>query len=143
MKMAILLVSHAGLAEGMRAATEFVAGKQAHFYALGLDEDGVEIFKNKLLARFKQLEQEVTQLVILCDIPSGSPGSSAFVLAQQIGLEVKMIAGMNLALVLEVVLMREVKDFSLLVFDAVNSALASITIMEETNQEEEIDIDVF
>lgn len=136
MKTGILLVSHSNLANGMKAATEFVAGEQKHFYAIGLDSSGIETFKKNLLLTLKQLEQEARNLIIICDIPSGSPGVNALVLANETSLTTKVISGMNLALVLELILMREFKEPDTLATDAINSAIASISIL---NLEDELE----
>lgn len=137
MKTGILLVSHSNLANGMKTATEFVSGEQEHFYALGLDSSGIEAFKNKLLVTLKQLEQEVTNLIIICDIPSGSPGANALVLANETSLTTTVISGMNLALILDLVLMREFKETDSLVADAINSAITSITILDTEDEPEQ------
>lgn len=136
MKTGILLVSHSNLAIGMKAATEFVAGEQEQFYAIGLDSSGIETFKKNLQLTLIQIEQEVTNLIIICDIPSGSPGANALVLANETSLPTKVISGMNLALILELVLMRELKELDTLVADAVNSAIASISILNLEDERE-------
>lgn len=138
MKTGILLVSHANLAKGMKTAAEFVAGEQKQFYAIGLGNSGIESFKTQLRLTLQQLEQDVTKLIIISDIPSGSPGANALVLANETSLPTRVLSGMNLALILEIVLMRELKELDVLVSDAINSSRASITVLDlevEPNQE--------
>ncbi len=51
-------------------------------------------------------------MIIVCDIPSGSPGTNAYDILVQTGMEVEMLSGMNLAMLLDMILMREGKNSS-------------------------------
>ncbi|MGG5359646.1 MULTISPECIES: PTS sugar transporter subunit IIA [unclassified Enterococcus] len=137
MKISVLLVSHSGLAEGMKKAAEFIAGEQENFYAVELDADGIEKFRETVKKRINEAMQ-TEEWIIISDIPSGSPGANVLDLAVSEKLLFKMYSGMNLALVLETLLSRENKTSEALAKDAILTGKESIVDMltEEEDEEE-------
>lgn len=133
----ILLVSHARLAHGMKTAIEFVAGEQENLFSLGLEEAGVASFRTELEKMIAGISDEITQMLIVCDIPAGSPGTTAYEVLAQTNLEVEMVSGMNLAMLLELVLMREGKEFQQLLTDGIKAGKESIDRMDFSDEEVE------
>lgn len=95
----IILISHNRLAEGMKRAVEMIAGPQANLECLGL-MPGEQ--PDALIDIFKQTIQPEQNIIILADIVGGSMCNAAMALLPL--PNVRIIGGMNLALVLEVVL---------------------------------------
>ncbi|WP_317914705.1 hypothetical protein [Carnobacterium maltaromaticum] len=141
MTIALVLVSHSELAAGMKAATEFVAGPQDNFYAVGLKEAGIESYRLELQELFLKLKKTVDSVIVISDIPAGSPGANALVVGQESQLMIEFVSGMNLALVLEFILTRETKSLDDLLKDGMDNARESIQqaqlqVVSESGEEE-------
>ncbi|MBO0451104.1 MULTISPECIES: PTS sugar transporter subunit IIA [Enterococcus] len=126
----VLLVSHSKLAHGMKKAVEFVAGEQKSFFSLGLEEAGIASYREELEKLADHLPTEIKQLLIICDIPAGSPGANAYDVFSQTKLEVEMLSGMNLAMLLDMILMRDGKNFQDLITDGLKAGKESIDRMD-------------
>lgn len=132
----VLLASHSKLAHGMKAAVEFVAGEQKNFFSLGLEEAGVATYRAELEKLAGSLPTEIKQMLIVCDIPAGSPGTNAYDVFAQTELEVEMLSGMNLAMLLDMILMRDGKEFQQLISDGIKAGKESIDRMDFSDEDE-------
>ena len=101
----ILIVSHGSFAAGLLSAVELIAGKQEKVTTIGLHhEDGVEEFETKVNQALEDLDDGDGVLVFV-DILGGTPSNVIFrSLAKR---EFKAIAGMNMAMVVQAVMMRD------------------------------------
>lgn len=132
----VLLVSHSKLAHGMKSAIEFVAGEQGNLFAIGLEEAGVASFRVELEKLVASLPTDIKQMSIVCDIPAGSPGTNAYDILTQTDLEVEMISGMNLAMLLDMILMRDGKEFQQLIDDGIKAGQESIGRMDFSEEDD-------
>ncbi|MFD1899458.1 PTS sugar transporter subunit IIA [Enterococcus termitis] len=123
MNTRIILVSHFGLASGIKKALEFIVGVQKEVYTIELDEEGIEAFKEKCRLLSKDSFEGTT--IIVSDLPAGSPGATAFSLLNGTG-DVRLISGMNLPLLLDLVLSSSVKTIDALIPEAISSAKEAI-----------------
>lgn len=131
----VLLVSHSKLAHGMKTAVEFVAGEQENLFSIGLEETGIASFRTELKSLVERLSKEIRQLIIVCDIPAGSPGTNAYDVFAQTDLEIEMLSGMNLAMLLEILLMREGKEFQQLIADGIKAGKESVDHMDFSDED--------
>lgn len=101
----ILIVSHGSFAAGLLSAVELIAGKQEKVTTIGLHhEDGVEEFESKVNQALKELD-EGDGVLAFVDILGGTPSNVIFrSLAKK---KFKAIAGMNMAMVVQAVMMRD------------------------------------
>lgn len=101
----ILIISHGSFAAGLLSAVELIAGKQEKVTTIGLHhEDGVEEFETKVNQALEDLDDGDGVLVFV-DILGGTPSNVIFrSLAKR---EFKAIAGMNMAMVVQAVMMRD------------------------------------
>jgi mannose/fructose-specific phosphotransferase system component IIA len=76
-------------------------------------------------------------MIIVCDIPSGSPGTNAYDILVQTGMEVEMLSGMNLAMLLDMILMREGKELQQLIADGIKAGKESIVRMDFSEEEDD------
>lgn len=136
MEISVLLVSHFGLAKGMKKAAEFIAGEQAYFYAVELDENGIEKYREQVKQTLNEAKA-ADEWFIISDIPSGSPGANALDLAVSENLSFKMYSGMNLAMVLDTLLSRGSKTSAKLAHDARQTGKESIVDMLTEGDEED------
>ncbi|WP_332236899.1 PTS sugar transporter subunit IIA [Sporolactobacillus sp. KGMB 08714] len=122
----IVLVGHDGLAEGMKKAIEFIAGRQDNILVLSMKSDGLENFKKNFTQMMNEIP-EADDILLVSDIPSGSPGTNGYSTALKLNKKVTYLTGMNLAMVLELAL-----SSSSPYQKAIQSAKASIMNMGDT-----------
>lgn len=97
----IVLVSHGGMAEGVKASLEMVVGKQNQVSVVSLREDGDNIqFEKDLKEKMKALYGPV---LIIADLLGGTP-CNVSLRNYADNDEVEIISGMSLPLVMEAVL---------------------------------------
>lgn len=135
----VLLVSHSKLSHGMKTAVEFVAGEQVNLFSLGLEEAGIASYREQLEKLVEDLPKDIKQMILVCDIPAGSPGTNAYEVFSRTGLEVEMLSGMNLAMLLDIILMRDSKEFQQLITDGIKAGKESIDRMDFSEEEDEED----
>ena len=101
----ILIVSHGDFAAGLLNAVELIAGRQEKVTTIGLHhEDGVEEFESKVNQALKELD-EGDGVLAFVDILGGTPSNVIFrSLAKK---KFEAIAGMNMAMVVQAVMMRD------------------------------------
>ena len=105
----MLLVSHGRMAEGMLDSLELIMGScdQMHTVSLCAGED-FESFRAKVMEAIRQLDSGDGVLVFV-DLYGASPfNASVYAVARmaQEGISVRVLAGMNLAMLLETAAMR-------------------------------------
>ena len=100
----ILLASHACLAGGMKSSVEMVTGPQEHLSAVCAYTEETPDFKGYLETVIRALKAE-DELVIVTDVLGGSVNNEASQFKNLANVHV--IAGMNLALVLSLVISTE------------------------------------
>ncbi len=99
----IVLVSHGSFAEGLRHAAEMIVGPQERLQAIGmaLDTDPAHL-RRELEAALAAVGQD-DEVLILVDILGGSPANASASFASD---RVRVICGVNLPMVLEVLTQR-------------------------------------
>lgn len=135
----IVLASHGSLAEGMLSAVEMIAGKQEAMCAYGLSTYlNPENVKKQVVAEMSKYDED--QFIILCDIKCGSIHNILVELCSQ--SRVRLISGMNLALVLTIALSQDKEKAQLLHY--VNEAKENLmyfdkeTIMNSNLEEDKL-----
>ncbi len=103
--MELLLVSHRGIASGMKAAIEMVMGPAAdQITTLELTEDeGIENFGKKLEEYLVSWLTEGKKGLIFADLRGGTPYNQSELLLAKHGLkgQAKVISGMNLPMIVD------------------------------------------
>ena len=131
----ILLASHACLAGGMKSSVEMVTGPQEHLSAVCAYTEETPDFKGYLETVIRDLKAE-DELVIVTDVLGGSVNNEA---SQFKNLAtVHVIAGMNLALVLSLVISTE-PDTSRLIEESIHAAKEQMMYMNREHSGEEED----
>jgi len=101
----VFLVSHSKFAEGIKGAVEMIAGKQDNLHAFCLMENNSP---NKLIEKIREEIAEEDQVILLADITGGSMYNEAMSLL--VLPNVRVIGGMNLSLLLNIVLANTISD---------------------------------
>ena len=104
--MEILLVSHKGIASGMKSAMKMIIGEESQeLKILELtEEEGIEIFSKNLEECITNwLLDENKKGIIFADLNGGAPYNQIEGILQKHNLKsrVKVIAGMNLAIIID------------------------------------------
>ncbi len=101
----ILIATHGDFAAGLLSAVELIAGKQEKVETIGLHhEDGIEEFEEKVNQALDTLD-EGDGVIAFVDILGGTPSNVIFrSLARK---KFKAIAGVNMAMVVQAVMMRD------------------------------------
>lgn len=131
----ILLASHACLAGGMKSSVEMVTGPQEHLSAVCAYTEETPDFKGYLETVIRALKAE-DELVIVTDVLGGSVNNEASQFKNLANVHV--IAGMNLALVLSLVISTE-PDTSKLIEESIHAAKEQMMYMNREHSGEEED----
>ena len=131
----ILLASHACLASGMKSSVEMVTGPQEHLSAVCAYTEETPDFKGHLETVIRDLKPE-DELVIVTDVLGGSVNNEASQFKNLANVHV--IAGMNLALVLSLVISTE-PDTSKLIEESIHAAKEQMMYMNREHSGEEED----
>lgn len=101
----ILIATHGDFASGLLSAVELIAGKQEKVETIGLHHgDGIEEFEGKVNAALDSLD-EGDGVLVFVDILGGTPSNVIF---RSLGnKKFKAIAGVNMAMVVQAVMMRD------------------------------------
>lgn len=114
----ILIATHGGFAEGLLSAVELIAGKQEKVETVGLYHgDGVDEFEGKITAAMDKLD-DGDGVLIFVDILGGTPSNTVMRCFSKKD-NIKAIAGMNMAMVVQAVMMRDGMDLDSLCAECV------------------------
>ncbi len=106
----IIVAAHGGLAQALLATLETIAGQQPHVQAVGLAPGAAPDDFAADLARAAKGDQPV---LVLCDLRFGTPHHAALRLSAQ-RLDIRVLTGVNLAMLLEAALSVDVNTLDLL-----------------------------
>jgi PTS system mannose-specific IIA component len=132
--MDILILSHAGVASGLKKATQMILGEQKNLYALELtEENGITYFSNQLqefLGRWS--ENESNKLLIFADLKGGTPFNQAVFWTSKLKLNqrISIISGVNLPIVIEAIYCNQEKSLVELSKELIEGAKNGIDIPE-------------
>ncbi|MPM61953.1 hypothetical protein SDC9_108817 [bioreactor metagenome] len=103
-----LLASHGLYAEGTASFLKIMAGTNANLYTLAafLDDTSIEELVRKKL----EVINEYDQLIVFCDLYGGSVAQEVYRQTQGTKRNIQIIAGYNVALVLDIILKDRVLD---------------------------------
>ena len=118
----ILVVTHGNFGNELIKSAEMIAGKQENIESLGLFvEDDFDMFKSKVKNKIKEFEEGV---LVLVDMFGGTPSNASF--ANLNNLDFECVTGLNLPMMLEVLINRNIKTLKELVNIAVDVKKNSI-----------------
>ena len=118
----ILVVTHGNFGNELIKSAEMIAGKQENIEALGLFvEDDFDMFKSKV--------KNKKGVLVLTDMFGGTPSNASF--ANLNNLDFECVTGLNLPMMLEVLINRDIKTLKELVNIAVDVKKNSIFNLRE------------
>ncbi|WP_242269358.1 PTS sugar transporter subunit IIA [Bacillus cereus group sp. BfR-BA-01352] len=132
--MDILILSHAGVASGLKKAAQMILGEQKNLHALELtEENGITSFSDQLqefLERWS--ENQSNKLLIFADLKGGTPFNQAVFWASKLKLNqrISIISGVNLPIVIEAIYCNQEKSLEELSEELIEGAKNGIDIPE-------------
>ncbi|MGY3725092.1 PTS system, N-acetylgalactosamine-specific IIA component [Granulicatella balaenopterae] len=138
----LVLTGHGEFAPGLAQALKMIAGKQEAFKIVAFKEDEpLETLEGNMKTAIAELEQEVEEIIVCADLLGGSPFKAAMVAT--VGKEnVKVVTGVNLAMLIEVAMTRLfVESVDQLVEKAITTGQTAIQTMSlnASKREEEVE----
>ncbi len=96
----LVLISHGKMAEEVKKSAELIMGPQEHIHVVCLlPEEGPEDFEKKFQATINGIPEE--DLTVFADLMGGTPANTVSRLIMSGNDKIHLIAGMNLAMVIE------------------------------------------
>lgn len=122
----IVVAGHGHFADGVMSAIELVAGIPEQVTAVNFPKgEGVDTLKEHLIKAIQELESE--DVLLMVDILGGSPFNVATqLLAEGAGKHLKVMAGANMASIVQAVFMREMVPFDELPAEAARAGKEGI-----------------
>ena len=128
----IILAAHDDLACALIRTVDAIAGAQSDLSCVGLASgEDVQVFRSRLVSL---LNPDLPTL-ILVDMPGGTPWNVASAIAYSAVPAVRVVSGVNLPMVLEVVLMRRGLGIDQLAQLAHQTGIEAITIARAMHTE--------
>lgn len=103
----ILLVTHGELGKGLKNTLGMFTSETDHVHYVSLDESGVENFRNALVSKVEEIYVEGEEILVLADLFGGTPFNTATVEVKAKYQGVEIIAGVNLPMLIEAALMKD------------------------------------
>lgn len=108
----IIFTGHGSFASGMHSAVSLLAGESERVLSVDFPGDNTALLKEKLQSAISTLlQKQCQQILILCDILSGSPFHTAVTVSQGYS-NISIIYGIHLAIAVELCLRAEDAVFS-------------------------------
>ncbi|MEH7501531.1 PTS mannose transporter subunit IIA [Neobacillus drentensis] len=101
---AIIVTTHGALCKGLLETAEMMVGNLENTFSLSLDEEGITKFSESMDKLINDLKGVYNEILILCDLKGGTPYNQSikhFFLNPDV---VKVVAGVNLPMFVEVYL---------------------------------------
>lgn len=141
--MELLLVSHKGVASGIKNAASMIIGDMADdIKVIELtEEDGIEAFTQEL-EKFLTTEFQVETGLILADLKGGTPFNRAEMLLtkHELRSRIKVVSGMNLPVVLDAAL-RDTEQWTTQelteIVECGQDGIASMDLVMQNSQDED------
>lgn len=134
----IILISHGGMAEGVKSSLEMITGAQEHVHALSMGVDSDNIQFEETLSRFvNSIDDEI---LIIADILGGTPCNVAVKLYMDED-RVAIFAGMSLPLVIEATLNAtgSLDDLLSSARQGITNVKATVDAIQNTDKKEAVD----
>ncbi|MDT2754598.1 PTS sugar transporter subunit IIA [Enterococcus pseudoavium] len=96
----MIMTSHGDFCYGILSSYQMIAGENPDLLAISLTEAGIQEFSSQFEKQLAALESE--ELLILTDIKGGTPYNEAYKYYLSNEEHVRVVAGMNLPMVIEV-----------------------------------------
>ncbi|WP_297815078.1 PTS sugar transporter subunit IIA [uncultured Lactobacillus sp.] len=135
----VIVTTHKGLASGLKAACEMIAGKNDNVKTLELDETGIDNYKNKLISLLDSVSG--SDNLILCDLKGGTPFNESFKYFLAHPDDLRVVSGVNLPMLLEISTNLMSKNLDELANIAIKAGQTGITEAVDDTADDDEDMD--
>lgn len=137
----IILTGHGNFATGVLSSLKLIAGEQENLIGVDFREgDSTEVLEENLNCAISNLNTD--EILVLSDLAGGSPFKVSVLLSQKLeNKNIRVLAGTNLGMLLEVSLCRDGMTADDLLEFAINSGNNSIKAFEVKKEEEKEELD--
>ena len=136
--MKLLIVSHGEFCNGILDSYKMIAGENKNIVAVSLTDAGIQDFVERLTDQLAKFASD--EVLILTDIKGGTPYNEAYKYYLSNEKRVRVVAGMNLPMVIELGLSLSNSSLTALEELAIEQGRKGITgLLEEENVEEELE----
>ncbi len=116
----IIVTGHGNIATGIGSAVKLVFGQPEKFYTVDFTEDITpELLEEKILDKVNETGSE-NGVLIFSDIAGGTPFKTASIISLKME-NIKVISGMNLPMILEIICEREGMELEELYYHAMTT----------------------
>lgn len=125
----VLIITHGNFGKELLKSVEMIMGEQENAAALGLNPgDEVDALRAEAERIVTENEKADKETVILCDILGGSPSNVALYIFKT--HKIKLITGVNMAMLIEFFSSREFEEMGDLVQKMIDSTVEGISKFE-------------
>ena len=136
--MKLLIVSHGEFCNGILDSYQMIAGENKNIVAVSLTDAGIQDFVERLTDQLAKFASDA--VLMLTDIKGGTPYNEAYKNYLSNDKRVRVVAGMNLPMVIELGLSLSNSSLTALEELAIEQGRKGITgLLEEENVEEELE----
>lgn len=137
----ILVTSHGNFCIGIINALEMISGKNDSIHCVNLDDNGIGDYSKRLNGKLDQLVKKYNNVIIFTDIVGGTPYNLCYQYILEKNSSIKLIAGMNLPMLIEASLgLTYTDDINDLVKLAISSGTSSISELVIEDDDNDLDI---
>lgn len=132
----IIVVGHGKFAEGLLSSVDLILGKQKYVIGVTFEEDNSpEELKDKIIAEAKSMV-DVDGIIFLTDLPGGTPFKTCVLLSQDIDNS-KVLTGINLPLLIEVLMNRELNNIEDIINIGLSTGKDSVMVYENKRKKQD------
>lgn len=135
--MHIMLATHGKFSKGILDSYQMIAGVNDKIHAISLTDDGIEGFAEKLQNDMEDLLDDT--VLVMTDLKGGTPYNEAFNYYLIHPESVRVVAGLNLPMLIEVGLALENNSLDTLYNLALATGAAGVIGIEEDSADNEIE----
>jgi len=137
----MLVTSHGDLCTGMVNSLEMIAGGNDALHCLKLDDNGIGNYSKRLHSELDEMTEKYDGVIIFSDIKGGTPYNECFRYILEKKANIRLIAGMNLPMIIEASLaLSNTDDLESLVNLAIESGKNSIEELIISKDDNDLDI---
>ena len=100
-----ILTGHGHFSTGLKSALDMIAGPQPAFEIVPFEEEGAGQYGEKLREAVKDMREKTDGVLIFCDLMGGTPFNQSMLISQDVD-NVEVVAGVNLPMLIELIVMR-------------------------------------
>lgn len=137
--MNIVVASHGRLCDGLVNALHMMVANPAPIVAVGLDENGIDDFRERLTSAV-ETSLESGKTLIMSDLIGGTPYNESYALMLQHPQELRVVAGANFPMLIEVgIAAADSEDLDEVVGVAVEAGRSGVVAAELPGEKDVLD----